>query len=824
MDINKKPQGRQRNVSGKGSGLNRRGSGLGTGPVGDRDGYSGRGRGGGGGGSRVTRGVGLSLPVIIIMAIVYMLGGGSFLGGGNDVSYEYGYSNQSSQGSIGGYSEYETAENTPGASSGTVSQGSWAASNSGGEVDTQVASGAREKRTVIKGNGSDVVTIMVYLCGTDLESRNRMATSDLQEMVAANISDNVNLIVYTGGCSRWNNNVVSSRTNQIYQIKEGGLLLLEKSLGEKPMTDPATLTSFIQYCKKNFPANRNELIFWDHGSGSVSGYGYDEKFKSSGSMSLAGINKALKNGGVTFDFVGFDACLMATTETALMMDRYADYMIASEETEPGIGWYYTNWLTALSKNPSMPTLELSQRIVDDYVVTCAKRTPGQGTTLSVTDLAELAATVPDKLESFSKSVTKAIEDKNYSDIARARSGSREFAKSNGIDQIDLAHFAENVGNKEGEALSGAIKGAVKYNRTSSGMTNSNGLSIYFPYRSVKNVVRATQDYSEIGMDQEYAQAIRAFASLEISGQAASGGSSYGSPIPSLFGTLLSGSSSGYSGYSGYSGGTGASPYGSSDINEELIGQLLGSFLGGDYRSISGLTSDNAGFLQDRALSDEETIQYINENHIDASALYWTETEDGSYIMSLPPSQWKLVQTLVLNSFYDDGKGFIDLGYDNIYNFDSDGNLVADEGKYWLAINGQIIPYYHLDSVEDGDYWSTTGRVPAMLNDERVNLIIVFDNDHPTGYVAGAQTDYRDEEIEAIAKNLTEINEGDTIDFLCDFYSYEGEYQDSYMIGDRLTVSGDLKVSDVELPKGRVRIAYRLDDIYNQSYWTESIDR
>ena len=57
----------------------------------------------------------------------------------------------------------------------------------------------REKRTKIIGNGKDVVTIMVYLCGTDLESRSKMATSDLQEMASAKISDNVNLIVYTGG-------------------------------------------------------------------------------------------------------------------------------------------------------------------------------------------------------------------------------------------------------------------------------------------------------------------------------------------------------------------------------------------------------------------------------------------------------------------------------------------------------------------------------------------------------------------------------------------------------------------------------------------------
>ena len=398
-----------------------------------------------------------------------------------------------------------------------------------------------------------------------------MATSDLQEMVSANLSDKVNLIVYTGGCSKWNNNIVSSRTNQIYQIKDGGLLTLEDNVGAKPMTDPATLSSFIQYCAKNFPANRNELIFWDHGSGSVSGYGYDEKFKNSGSMSLSGINKALKDGGVTFDFVGFDACLMATAETGLMLNNYADYMIASEETEPGIGWYYTNWLTALSKNTSMPTVELGKKIVDDFVQTCEKRTPGQGTTLSVTDLAELSNTMPAKLSAFSKSITQSIKDKDFKTISRARSGSREFARSSRIDQVDLAHLAYNVGSQEGRDLAEAIQGAVKYNRTSRGMTNAYGLSIYFPYQSTRYVDKATQSYSEIGMDADYTQAIRAFASMEVSGQAAAGGSATGSPVPSLFGTLLGGGSSyGGSSYGGSSssygggsaGGYGTSPYGS----------------------------------------------------------------------------------------------------------------------------------------------------------------------------------------------------------------------------------------------------------------------
>ena len=116
---------------------------------------------------------------------------------------------------------------------------------------------------------------------------------------------------------------------------------------------------YIQCCAGRYPASRYALILWDHGGGSVSGYGYDEKFASTGSMDLAGLDRALGDGGVKFDFIGFDACLMATAETALTMAQYADYLIASEETEPGVGWYYTDWLTALGEDPSMLTALLT---------------------------------------------------------------------------------------------------------------------------------------------------------------------------------------------------------------------------------------------------------------------------------------------------------------------------------------------------------------------------------------------------------------------------------------------------------------------------------
>ena len=79
--------------------------------------------------------------------------------------------------------------------------------------------------------------------------------------------------------------------------------------------------------------------------------------------------------------------------------------------------------------------------------------------------------------------------------------------------------------------------------------------------------------------------------------------------------------------------------------------------------------------------------------------------------------------------------------------------------------------------------------------------------------------YGEGETETVAKSDSALQEGDTLEFLCDYYSYDGTYQDSYLLGDPLTVSGEgLTISDVPL-EGEVRATYRFTDLYQQSWWT-----
>jgi hypothetical protein len=562
---------------------------------------------------------------------------------------------------------------------------------------------------------------------------------------------------------------------------------LEQNAGTDTMMKPSTLTSFIRYCTQNYPANRNELIFWDHGGGSLSGYGYDETNKLAGTMNLSGINSALKAAGTTFDFIGFDACLMDTLENGLMLSDYADYLIASEETEPGVGWYYTNWLSRLSENTSMSTLEIGKNIVDDFVSVCSQKCRGQDTTLSVVDLAELDYTVPAEFKSFATSTSNMISGNQFKTVSKARSDTREFAQ-NQIDQVDLVHLASNLGTQEGEALTQALLGAVKYNKTSNTVTNAYGLSIYFPYQKTGKVTSAVSTYNDIGIDSEYTRCIQQFAKLEVGGSAIGGTNNIG-PMSSLLGQQVQGSSS---------------------MSTDMITQLLGTLMGG------GLDGIDLG----RSIDSDEIdsmAEYISENRFDPEQLVWINGK-----ITLNEEQWSLVNDIDLNVFYDDGEGYIDLGLDNVFELTDSGELTEKFSGTWLAINDQPVPYYHTTTVYDGDDYTISGRIPVLLNGERADLLVVFDTENPYGYIAGVRTDYDEEETDVIAKSA-DLEIGDEIEFVCDYYTYDGEYQNSYLMGDTLIYDGDITISDVYIDAERANACYRFTDIYNQQYWTPVIE-
>ncbi len=370
--------------------------------------------------------------------------------------------------------------------------------------------------TQINGPETDW-TVMIYLNGSDLESENGEATRNIESLLSAQLPANIRVLIYTGGTADWRYDGISSSENQIWLVQDGGLVLQE-SLGQRSMGESSTLADFIDYGQTYAPYDRKALILWDHGAGSVVGFGSDQLFNNDG-LYLSELAEAMAQGsdGVPFDLVGFDACLMASVETASVFAPYANALVASEEVEPGGGWDYQSAFSQLALNPGMSGEELGVAVTDSYYNKYAN-TPTEGyITCSVIDLTkipQLELLLGDFSEGLSGSI---VQPAVMQTISAARQNSESYGDEPGavsFDMIDLYNFVDQqtgVGTEVASALKTAIDDAVVYEVSGSQRMNSYGLSIYFPFAAKDYFDYCLDIYQDIKFCPEYQSFVSDFA-------------------------------------------------------------------------------------------------------------------------------------------------------------------------------------------------------------------------------------------------------------------------------------------------------------------------
>ncbi len=245
----------------------------------------------------------------------------------------------------------------------------------------------------------DDYTIMIYMCGSDLESSDGLATANITEILAVNnMPDTVNVIIQTGGAKKWDSKYrISANYLERWHV-EDKQLIKDSQLAKASMGSSSTFQSFLEWGLTSYPANKTGVIFWDHG-GAMQGCCYDENFNDD-VLTNSEVNSALKNAfnavGRTekLEWVGYDCCLMAVADIASTNSDYFNYMVSSQESEPGEGWDYDNWLKEVFNNPKIETSTLLNEIVDTFVSKCATSYNSYGgqwrgyndATLSVLDL------------------------------------------------------------------------------------------------------------------------------------------------------------------------------------------------------------------------------------------------------------------------------------------------------------------------------------------------------------------------------------------------------------------------------------------------------
>jgi hypothetical protein len=361
---------------------------------------------------------------------------------------------------------------------------------------------------------------------------------DLNEAERTGSSDKIKIVTqvdrYRGGYQGDGN---WTSTKRFYVTQDNDLSRvgseLVADLGEANMADGDTLVDFATWAIETYPADKVVLIMSDHGMGWPGGWS-DPTSNSRGDsrvplssalgdqLYLNEIDAALeeiraRTGLEKFEMVGMDACLMGHLEVFTMLAPHARYAVASQETEPALGWAYTGFLDDLQANPGMSGAELGRIIVESYIEedqrivddqaraefvgggsprggmfggpTAAQITAqlGRNITLTAVDLGQLPA-----LTASTNNLAFTLQSASQEIVAQARSYAQSFTSIFGkqvpASYIDLGHFAQlaaqnsrnNAVAQATNQLMAALDAAVIAEKHGPNKSGATGVSIYFP--------------------------------------------------------------------------------------------------------------------------------------------------------------------------------------------------------------------------------------------------------------------------------------------------------------------------------------------------------
>ena len=368
---------------------------------------------------------------------------------------------------------------------------------------------------------------------------------DLNEMETIGSTDRVKMVVqidrsadYYTGDGNW------TTARRYFITKDNDLTAVHSKLiadiGEVDMGDSKTLVDFASWAVQSYPADHYVLIMSDHGQGWPGGFSDDApKNLKKNWISLNELDGAMgqivnKTGISKFELVGLDACLMSMLEVYNALAPYSHYAVASQETEPSLGFAYAAFLGDLIARPEMSGADLTKSIVQSYISkdlrilddTARKRMLsdygsadigadalakawGADVTLAGVDLTALPI-LNDALNNYLSVLKTADQGK----VAEARSFSQSFL--NAIDDaqpspyIDLNSFVNFVAKTgsptlvdAGKQVKSALKNAVIAEMHGTQRPGARGITIYFPVSQIY--------WSENYGNTEYALIARRFA-------------------------------------------------------------------------------------------------------------------------------------------------------------------------------------------------------------------------------------------------------------------------------------------------------------------------
>jgi hypothetical protein len=630
-------------------------------------------------------------------------------------------------------------------------------------------------------SGDQNVVVMEYVIGSNLEDGRGMASINIAQMKdATKKGEHLQFVMEAGGSDRWFTNGIEDSTVGRYVVSGGDLMVEETIDPGTCMSEPETLTDFILWAKKNYPADRYMLVLWDHGGGFASGYGMDDLNKRKDGediMSASEIIKAIGDAGVKFDLIGFDACLMQNVEYANALEPYADYYLASEETEPGTGWFYTAGFGKLAEDPTLSTEEFGKAMVSSYDQSLRAVNDGEAqkeSTLSLVDLT-LVKPVYDQLTDLYDDVTARMADSPvvFANMSAGRSGAYQFADEEQVDMVSYLTALKNADYKqqvksdeELDKIAQTAKACVVY-RSSDSAEGINGIAIDFPYSQLSYYDDEHKQLKAVKYNRER-KFFDTFCSIMASQRMA-------------------------------------------QTEDDTMWGILAAE---DY-------TDKDWYI--KGFENYDTTDLFIDIPV-------TETELG-YLPDLPEKTWDTILDCKIAAYLRTEEGMMYIGREHFYDTDEAGHPLVSMDGIWAQVNGHIICYETGEPLvtEEGTAYRGTAR--ARLNGtEDITLHIEWDpvKDDQDAEVTGRVVGYsRDDEEETffMKKGYEQFETGDTIEFLFDFYDDEGNLVKTDTYGGKIRVITDdqLSVKDELLESGTIVQYFGvLTDVYQRELMTEEI--
>ena len=625
------------------------------------------------------------------------------------------------------------------------------------------------------------LTLLVYMCGANLQEA---GCYDIYEMGMAETGDEVNIVVLAGGASEWAFDEIAGNTRNLITIRNGEFESIT-DWGWASMGSGESLLEFLEYGLSEYPADRTAVILWDHGAGSEAGICFDDTTQEQDGLSLVEINDVLYDlnerlNGFHIDLFGCDACMMATYEMAAMLSYYdIDYFVASEELEPGLGWSYTPWLKAVSKDPGMTTEALCGRIVDSYMEAGQEAAPDSYLTLSAIDLGEMEG-LQSAMEDLGAVLLNEMAQGNAADVRRGRSRMYTFgAYADGSwDMVDLGAMLDAYAQFAPDGAAQARKAmgqAVRINRQSDNLDPCCGLSVLIP----QDTKDEFESYIE-GLDLSFYMPnwmgfVKAYA-----GQLVGGSHSFAQTTPQA---------------------------------------VTGS---GFFSQISAMIGESTNEMN----WDEATQTY--EEASQPTDVVATTEYDYAFSASIAPEDLQYldhVEGMLMMDISDEEMfGYVDLGLmqNNVVDWNS-GEVYSLFDGTWPIFGDQLVPLYDQLKNEYG----RRSLIPVRLNGEYTYLVVEFKAGEAEGRILGANAGYDANGLPI--RNTTELNEGDSIIPVYTMFvdsGDDGELQEMEFDGDEILWEDGMTVTYEDLgeddDKLEMMFCFVLNDVFGEYDMTEAI--